>query len=160
MRQSTRLLFATIVFTAIFTALPPVTVWGYGFSDYPGDRGYRPYAGSAGGHHYSGSLRLQTAETRNGYHVRARLDGLRPEEVHVYLQRNKLVLQIDQGDQHGLHGHDASRVSQWQIHFRRQLQLPYDADWSRMIVTKKNDIMEIYIPRSSQSMPVNPSLKW
>ena len=156
MRQGTRLLFATI----IFTALLPVTAWGYGLSDYPGDRGYRPYAGSAGGHHYSGSLRLQTAETRNGYHLRARLDGLRPEEVHVYLQRNQLVLQIDQGDQHGLHSHDARRVSRWQIRFRKQLQLPYDADWSRMIITKKNDIMEIYIPRSSQSMPINPSLKW
>jgi len=160
MRKSIRLLFATIFFTAIFTALPPVTVWGYGFSDYPGDRGYRSYAGSAGGHHYSGSLRLQTAETRNGYHLRARLDGLRPEEVHVYLQQNQLVLQIDQGDQHGLHSHDARRVSRWQIRFRKQLQLPYDADWSRMIVTKKNGIMEIYIPRSSQYMPVNPSLKW
>jgi len=156
MRKSTRLLFATIVFTALL----PVTVWGYGLSDYPGDRGYRSYAGSAGGHHYSGSLRLQTAETRNGYHVRARLDGLHPEEVHVYLQRNQLVLQVDQGDQHGLHSHDARRVSQWQIRVRRQLQLPYDADWSRMIVTKKNGIMEIYIPRSSQYMPVNPSLKW
>ena len=156
MRQSTHLLFATIVFTALL----PVTVWGYGLSDYPGDRGYRSYAGSAGGHHYSGSLRLQTAETRNGYHLRARLDGLRPEEVHVYLQRNQLVLQIDQGDQHGLHSHDARRVSRWQIRFRKQLQLPYDADWSRMIITKKNDVMEIYIPRSSQSMPINPSLKW
>ena len=160
MYQSTRLLFATIVFTAIFTALPPVTVWGYGLSDYPGDSSYPPYAGPAGGHHYSGSLRLQTAETRNGYHLRARLDGLRPEEVHVYLQRNQLVLQIDQGDQHGLHSHDARRVSRWQIRFRKQLQLPYDADWSRMIITKKNDVMEIYIPRSSQSMPINPSLKW
>jgi len=156
MRKSIRLLFATIVFTALL----PVTVWGYGFSDYPGDRGYRSYAGSAGGHHYSGSLRLQTAETRNGYHLRARLDGLRPEEVHVYLQQNQLVLQIDQGDQHGLHNHNARRVSRLQIRFRKQLQLPYDADWSRMIVTKKEGVMEIYIPRSSQSMPVNPSLKW
>ena len=54
MYQSTRLLFATIVFTALL----PVTVLGYGFSDYSGDRGYRSYAGPAGGNHFSGSLRL------------------------------------------------------------------------------------------------------
>ena len=156
MHKSTRLLFATI----IFTALPPVTVWGYGFSDYPGDRSYPPYAGPAGGNHFSGSLRLQTGMTGDGYYVRARLDGLRPEDVHVYFQRNHLVLQAAQGDQYGLSNPNARRFSQWQMRFRRQLQLPYDADWSRMEVTKKNGIMEIYIPRSSQYMPINPSLKW
>ena len=156
MRQSPHLLFAIV----IFTALLPVTVWGYGFADYPGDRSYLPYAGSAGGNHFSGSLRLQTGMTRDGYHVRAWLDGLHPEDVHVYLQHNHLVLQIDQGDQYGRHNHNARSVSQWQIRFRRQLQLPYDADWSRMVVTRKNGIMEIYIPRSSQYMPINPSLKW
>ena len=156
MCQSTRLLFATIVFVALL----PVTVWGYGFSDYPGDRSYSPYAGPAGGHHFSGSLRLQTGFTGDGYYARARLDGLHPEEVHVYLQHNHLVVQIDRGDRYGLHNHNARSVSQWQIRFRRQLQLPYDADWSRMVVTRKNGIMEIYIPRSSQYMPINPSLKW
>jgi HSP20 family molecular chaperone IbpA len=156
MCQSTRLLFATIVFMALL----PVTAWGYGLSDYPGDRSYPPYAGPAGGHHFSGSLRLQTGITGDGYHLRAWLDVLHPEDVHVYLQHNHLVLQIDQGDQYGRHNHNARSVSQWQIRFRRQLQLPYDADWSRMVVTRKNGIMEIYIPRSSQNMPINPSLKW
>ena len=156
MRENPHLLFVII----IFTALLPVTVWGYGFADYPGDRSYPTYAGPAGGYHYSGSLRLQTGMTGDGYYARALLDGLHPEDVHIFIQHNYLVLEIAQGGQHGLHNSNARGISQWQMHSHRQLQLPHDADWSRMVVTKKNGTMEIYIPRSSQYTPIKPSLKW
>ena len=149
MRQNIHLLFVSV----LFGALLPVTVWGYGFAAYPGDRNYLPHAGSAGGHHYSGSLRLQTGITEGGYYVRIHLDGLRPEDIHVSLQRNHLVLQIAQGGQYGPYNPNARRVSQWQIHFRRQLRLPYDADVTRMTTSTKNGIMEIH-------MPSYPSLKW
>jgi len=89
----------------------------------------------------------------NGYYVRIHLDGLRPEDIHVYLQRNHLVLQIAQGGQYGLYNPNARRVSQWQTHFRRQLRLPYDADVTRMTTSTMNGIMEIYIP-------VDSSRKW
>jgi hypothetical protein len=79
MRQSTRLSFVSI----LFATLLPVTVWGYSFAGYTGDRNYIPYAGSVGGNHYQGSLRLQRGMTEDGYYVRAYLDGLRPGDVHV-----------------------------------------------------------------------------
>lgn len=142
MRKSIHLLFVSV----LVGALLPVTVWGYGFTASPRDRNYLPHAESSGGHHYSGSLRLQTGITGDGYYVRIHLDGLRPEEIHVSLQRNYLVLKIAQGGQHGSYNSNARRALQWQMHFRRQLRIPYDADVTRMTTSMKNGIMEIYIP--------------
>ena len=85
MQQSTHFLFAGV----FLAALLPVTVWGYGAYDYRGDRSHYPYAVSAGGNHHSGSLRLQTGETEDGYYLRAYLEGLTPEDVHVYVRRNR-----------------------------------------------------------------------
>ena len=142
MQQRTQLLFVSV----LFAALLPVTVLGYGIFDYHVDRRYLPYAGSERGHHYSGSLRLQTGMTEDGYYVRANIQGLRPEDVQVYLRHNRLVLQITQGNQHGSYSPDVRRASQWQMRFRKQLRLPYDADVSRMTTSTKNGIMEIYMP--------------
>ena len=139
MRQSTYLLFVSV----LFGALLPVTVWGYGSAPYPGDSDYHSQAWSTGGHHYSGSLRLQTGMTEGGYYVRIYLDGLRPGDIHVSLLRNRLVLQIAQGGQHGSSRPNVRGVSRWQMHFRRQLRLPYDADVARMTMSTKNGIMEI-----------------
>jgi HSP20 family molecular chaperone IbpA len=154
MRQIIHMTFVSILLAAFL----PVTAWGFGFTDYPGDRGYQPYAGSAGGSRYSGSLRVEKGMTGDGYYVHAWLDGLRPEDVQVYLRRNRLVLQVDQGDQYGLYNPNARRSSQWQMSFRRQLRLPYDADGARMTTSTKDGIMEIYIPRRGQYMPADPSL--
>jgi len=154
MRQNIHLLSVSVLFAALF----PMTVWGYGFFDDPGDRGYLPRAGSASGHHYSGSLRLQTSMTGDGYYIRANVAGLRPEDVQVYLRRNRVILQIAQGDQYGQYNPGARRTSQWQMHFRRQLRLPYDADWSRRTTNTSDAIMEIYIPRTTQYMPTGPFL--
>lgn len=153
MQQRTRLLFASVLLTAFL----PVTVWGYGIFDYHGDRHYLPYAGSERGHYDSGSLHLQTGMTEDGYYVRANFQGLRPEDVQVYLKRNRLVLQITQGNQHGLYSPDARRASQWQMGFRKQLRLPYDADVTRMTTRVMNGTMEINIPRRRQYMPANQS---
>lgn len=149
MKQSVHLLFASV----LFGALLPVTVWGYGVTDYPGDRSYPPHAGSAGGHRYSGSLRLQTGMTDGGYYVRIHLDGLRPEDIHVSLQRNYLVVQTTQGDRYGSYDPNARRDLRWQMHFRKKLRLPYDADVTRMTTSTKDGIMEIF-------MPTYPSRKW
>jgi HSP20 family molecular chaperone IbpA len=142
MRKSIHLLFVS----ALVGALLPVTVWGYGFAAYPRDRNHLPHAESSGGHHYSGSLRLQTGMTGGGYYLRIHLDGLRPGDIHVSLQRNYLVVQIAQGGQYGTHNSTARRAMQWQMHVRRQLRIPYDADVTRMTTSMKNGIMEIYMP--------------
>jgi HSP20 family molecular chaperone IbpA len=152
MRQRIHVTFISILFAAML----PVTAWGSGFADYPGDRSYHPYSGPAGGSHYSGSLRVEKGMTGDGYYVRAWLDGLRPEDVQVYLQRNRLVLQTTQGDRYGQHNLNARRGSHWQMSFRRQLRLPYDADATRMTTSTENGIIEIYIPRRSQYMPTDP----
>ena len=149
MRKSIHLLFVSV----LVGALLPVTVWGYGFAASPRDRNYLSHAESAGGHHYSGSLRLQTGITGDGYYVRIHLDGLRPEDIHISLQRNYLVVQIAQGGQYGTHNSTARSASQWQMSFRRQLRIPYDADVTRMTTSTKNGIMDIY-------MPSYQSFKW
>ena len=77
MYKRTHLLLISIFFSAIL----PLSAWGYGFSDYPGDRGYRPYAESAGGYHLRGSMRLQKRMTADGYYIRAHVQGLRPDGI-------------------------------------------------------------------------------
>lgn len=154
MQHSTQWLFAGVLFAAML----PATVWSYGFYDYHGDRSHSPYAGSTGGNHYSGSLRLQRGMTEDGYYVRAYLEGITPEDVQVYVQRNRLVLRVAQGDRRGRHAADIRGSSQWRVNFTRKLRLPYDADYTRIRTTTENGIMEIYMPRRSRYVPADPSL--
>lgn len=153
MHKHTCLLLTSV----FFSALLPVSAWGYGFSDYPGDRGYRPYAESAGGYHLQGSMRLQKRMTEDGYYIRARVQGLRPEDVQVYVRRNRLVLQIAEGDRYRRYGPDFNSRSRLQMRVRKQLRLPYDADWTRMTTSTNNGTIEIFIPRRSQHLPAEPS---
>lgn len=149
MQQSTHWLFAGVLLAAAL----PMTVWGYGPYDYRGNSGYVPYAGStAGGHHYSSSLRVQTAEAGDGYYVRAYLQGLAPEDIQVYVRRNRLILRVVQDTA------DTRGYSQWRMNFSKRLRLPYDADWMQMRTTAKDGVMEIYIPRRGQQAPVDPTL--
>ena len=136
-----------LIVTILFAALLPVTAWGYGFYDGPTGSDYPPYAGSERSHRHSGSLRLQTGENEDGYYVRTHIQGLSPEDIQVFIRRNRLVLQVEQGDQYGQYSPAPRSTSQWRMSFRKQLRLPYDADWTRMTTTTTNGIMEIYIPR-------------
>lgn len=154
MKQSIRWLITSV----LLAALLPVTAWGNGFYDTPGDRYYPSYAGSTGGHQYSGSLRLQTGMTEDGYFVRANIEGLRPEDVQIYIRRNRLVVQVDQGGQYSQPNPGIRNTSQWRMSFRKQLRLPYDSDWTRMTTSTANGIMEIHIPRRSPYVPINPIL--
>jgi HSP20 family molecular chaperone IbpA len=149
MQQGIRLLLLSI----LAGALLPVTVWGYGFVADPGDRHYLSQAGPGGGRQYSGALRIQTGITENGYFVRIYLDGLSPEDIHVSLRRNYLVLQVTQDDRYSMYKPNARGVAQWRMQSRRQLRLPYDADVTRMTSSTKDGIVEIY-------MPFTASLKW
>jgi HSP20 family molecular chaperone IbpA len=153
MRRSTRFSLIGVLFAALW----PVTAGGYGVYDYMGDRGYHPYARSTEGKHRPGSLRLQTGMTGDGYYVRAWLEGLDPGELQVYLRGNRLVLQIARSDRTGVQRPDARRVSRWQMRFRRQLRLPYDADRTGMTTRVKNGIMEIHIPRRHRYIPTDPA---
>ena len=88
--------------------------------------------------------------TADGYVVRAWLDGLNPDDVQVYLRRNRLVLEAAQGARYGHDRPDARGVSEMSMRFRRYLRLPYDADPGRMKVTAEKGIIEITIPRRGQ----------
>ncbi len=103
-------------------------------------------------------LRIQTGMTGDGYYVRANIEGLRPGDIQVYLRRNRLVLQVEQSDRYGLRDPGARSTSQWQMRVRKQLRLPYDADVTGMTTSTDNGIMEIFIPRRSQYLPVDPLL--
>ena len=147
-----------LIVSILVSAFLPVTAWGDGFNDAPGYNYNRPYAGPAGGYNVTGSLRLQKGMTEDGYYVRAAIEGLRPEDIQVYIRRNRLVVQIDQGDQYDVYNPGIRRSSHWQMHIRKQLRLPYDADGSRMVTSISNGIMEIYLPKMSQYTPAYPDL--
>ena len=146
MRWTIRLLTAGF----LYLLMVPVSAWGYGFNDYPGSRAYYPYPGSMGVDRHRGSVRLQKGMGAEGYYVRAWLDGVQPDDVRVYLRRNRLVLETAQGTRYGHHRPGARGVSEMRMRFRRQLRLPYDADPGRMKVATENGVIEITIPRRGQ----------
>lgn len=94
--------------------------------------------------------------TRDGYYVRAYTEGLAPEDIQVYLRRNRLVLQVAQSDRYGLRDPGARSSSQWQMRVRKQLRLPYDADVTGMTTSTDNGILEIFIPRWNPALPGEP----
>ncbi|MGB5426852.1 MAG: Hsp20/alpha crystallin family protein [Gammaproteobacteria bacterium] len=145
-----------LIVTILFAALLPVSAWGYGFYDAPANSVTLPHAGAERSNRHSASLRLHTGETEDGYYVRTYIEGLRPEDIQVFIRRNRLVVQVEQGDRYGLSRPDNRRNSQWRMQFRKQLRLPYDADWTRMTTSTTNGTMEIYIPRRDLYMPANP----
>ncbi len=154
MQPGTRLLFTCVLFAACL----PVTAWSHGSYVYSTDWDYHPDAGPAGGHQDSGSLRLQTGVTRAGYFVRAYLNGLRAGDVEVFPWRDRLVVQIARGGRQGQYDRGAGSVSRWQMHIRKQLRLPFDADWRRMTKSTNNGIIEIHIPKRSRHRAVNRPL--
>ena len=148
-----------LIFTGLLcAALLPSTAWTYDNYGYPGDRGYQPYPGAAA--HYQsqrrGSLRLEKGTTEEGYYVRVYLDGLQPDEIQVFVRRNRLVLQSAQDDEYGQLSPGSQSFSRSHRHFRKQVQLPYDADGTRITTDAKDGVMEIYIPRAGQHMPSRP----
>jgi len=146
MQRIPLLLVASVVFTAL------LTVSGYGFADDTDEWSYRP-AGQANGYYASGSLRVQTGMTGDGYYVRVYPEGFRPEDVQVYVRGNRLVLQTSQDNYYRSTAPDAHSNAQWRMRLRRQLRLPYDADWTRMTTSTDNGILDIYIPGRIQYRP-------
>ena len=155
MRWYTRLIVAGFLMTASM----PVVVWGYDLTGYPGDRGYLPYPSLAAAERYRGGIRIHTGMTEDGYYARAYLDGLNPEDIEVFIRRNRLVLQTARNDRYEYHDAGNRSVKRWAMRFRKQLRLPYDADPTRMTRSVENGILEIYLPRRSQYMPAEPSLE-
>ena len=127
-----------VLFICVIAAIvSPVSVWAYdGFDS-----------------HYPRSVRVQTAVTEDGYYLRAYLEGLRPEDVQIYVRSNRLVLEVVKGDQSRLQSSRARDFSRWKMRFRRQLRLPYDADWTHMTSSTRDGVMEIHIPRQRPYMP-------
>ena len=154
MQQSTHGLIASV----LLTALLPVTALGYGVHGAPGNSNDFPYTLSERGHHASGSLRVQKGRYENGYYLRVHSEGVRPEDIRVFIRRNRLVLQVEQGRQYGMRRPNARYTSQWQMHYSKQLRLPYDADWTRMTTGAKDGILEIRIPARIQHLPTAPLL--
>jgi HSP20 family molecular chaperone IbpA len=153
MQRNPQLLIAGI----LFTALLPVS--GYGYADDTDDWSYRPDTGPANGYYASGSLRVQTGMTGDGYYVRVYPEGFRPEDVQVYVRGNRLVLQTSQVNYYRSTGPDARSNAQWHMRLRRQLPLPYDADWTRMSTSTDNGVLDIYIPRRNEYLPEDPYLE-
>jgi HSP20 family molecular chaperone IbpA len=153
MRINAMLLFAS----ALFVASPPVGAWGYDATDYRGSYQDYPDPVFERGHRSSGSLHLHTGTTRDGYYVRADIRGSAPEDVQVELHRGRLVLQLAQRDREGVYSRNARGGFQWKRRFRRQIQLPYDADTTRMTTSIKDSALEIFIPRSVRNFPRGPS---
>jgi len=148
MQRIPHLLIASILFTAV------LSVQGKALADELDGRGYQPYAGNA-----AASLHIQTGMTADGYYVRAFPGGLRPEDMQVIVRGNRLILQTAQSNLYRSTGPDERSFAQWHMRLRRQLPLPYDADWTRMSTSTGNGVLNIYIPRRIEYLPDAPYLE-
>ena len=98
------------------------------------------------GHHVGGALRVQTTMTRDGYYARVYVRGIRPEDIRVYPRHGYLIIEAGEGERSGTARTGAWSESHWQMHLRRQLRLPYDADVSGMTRRTENGIIDIFLP--------------
>jgi HSP20 family molecular chaperone IbpA len=130
----------------LLCALLPATGWSQEFAPYPGDWNAPRYPGPVRGHQFAGALRVQTTMTRDGYYARIHVRGIRPEDIRVYPRHGNLVIETDEGGRNGTLRPGARGASQWQLHLRRQLRLPYDADVSGMTRNTENGSIDIFLP--------------
>ena len=140
----------------LFAALSPAAVWSYGYHGDPGARAYMPYPRSPAGYRYHSGVRFETGMSEDGYYLKVYLEGISPEQVQVFVQRNTLVVQSAQSHEYGAQDPSAFRLARSQSAFRKRLRLPYDADPSRMETRAENGILVIDIPRRDQSTPPYP----
>jgi HSP20 family protein len=97
-------------------------------------------------------------EAGDGYVLTAELPGLRPEDIDVSIERDRVTLR---GDRRIEYPEDASlhRVERRAGAFRRTVQLPLEVEGEKVEAIYRNGVLTLRIPKAPEHQPRRISVK-
>jgi len=93
------------------------------------------------------SVRMDVSETDKAYHIKADLPGLNEKDIELTFDDGMLKLSGEKETEQVEDGKTIHRVERSYGRFTRSLQLPADADASKIKAQMKNGVLEIDISK-------------
>jgi HSP20 family protein len=97
--------------------------------------------------------RVNVAETDKGYEVTAELPGLKPEDIHVELERDVLTISGERKEEDEEKGKTFHRVERRYGAFRRAMNLPDATLADKVNAEYKNGVLKVIVPKSKDARP-------
>ena len=85
--------------------------------------------------------------------IRAELPGFAPGDVDISLEQNVLTLKGARQTEEKTEGEVYHRQERWTGEFARSLELPYEADGSKVEAEFSNGVLTIKLPRAEEHKP-------
>ena len=140
-----------IAFSILLTGAGPVLGYDYESYGYPGYGQYQmppmpqmPYSPYSS---YGRQAGMEKGVTDEGYTLRVYTAPRRPQDIEVTVDRGSLVLRSVRSDQTDYRREGAYSYRRSFSTYHRRLQLPRDADPSRMVRTDGEGVIDILIPK-------------
>lgn len=146
-----RRLIPLVALSILLSAAGPAIGSDYGPYGYPGYGPYQmppmppmPYGPRQSFGAQSG---MEKGVTEEGYTLRIHTAPRRPQDIEVSAEQGFLILRSARSEQTDVQRQGAYNYSRSYSSFNRRVQLPRDADSSRMVRTDGDGVIDILIPR-------------
>ena len=96
---------------------------------------------------------VNVAETDKAYEVTAELPGLKPEEIHVDLDRDVLTITGEKKEEHEEKGKTFHRIERKYGTFRRAMTLPDAAEAAEVNAEYKDGVLMVVVPKAKVTRP-------
>jgi len=96
---------------------------------------------------------VNVAETDKAYEVTAELPGLKPEEIHVDLDRDVLTITGEKKEEHEEKGKTFHRIERKYGTFRRAMTLPDAAEAAEVNADYKDGVLMVVVPKAKVTRP-------
>jgi HSP20 family protein len=96
---------------------------------------------------------VNVAETDKAYEITAELPGLKPEEIHVDLDRDVLTISGEKKEEHEEKGKTFHRIERKYGSFRRAMTLPDAAEAAEVNAQYKDGVLMVAIPKAKSTRP-------
>jgi HSP20 family protein len=97
--------------------------------------------------------RLDLSETDGAFLARMDLPGLKPEDVHVDLQNNRLTVRGERKDEARTEDENTLRVERAYGSFLRTLTLPANVRPDDIEATFEDGVLTVRLPKTEESQP-------
>jgi len=96
---------------------------------------------------------VNVAETDKAYEITAELPGLKPEEIHVDLDRDVLTISGEKKEEHEEKGKTFHRIERKYGSFRRAMTLPDAAEAAEVNAQYKDGVLMVAVPKAKTTRP-------
>jgi HSP20 family protein len=97
--------------------------------------------------------RVNLAETDKAYEVTAEIPGLKPEDIHVELERDMLTISGERKEEEEEKGKTFHRVERRYGTFRRAMTLPDAAVAEKVNAEYKDGVLKVVVPKAKEARP-------